>query len=304
MLRSEKILITGPASQVGYPVARVLARDNEVYGLARFGNPADRERVEAVGVKCIQADLAADSFAAVPDDFTYVLNFAVVKSRNSNFEYDLAANAEGTGRLMSHCRRAKAWLQCSSAGVYQPAGRHPLKETDPLGDNHRAMLPTYSICKIAAETIARFGAREWHVPMVIARLSVPYGDNGGWPALHLDWMLAGRPIPVHPDKPNVFNPLHEDDYIAHIPKLLAIAAVPAVTLNWGGSEAASIEEWCEYIGQLTGLDPTLAYTDRTIGSITVDLTRMHQHLGRTTVHWRDGIRRMIRARHPELPLRA
>jgi UDP-glucuronate 4-epimerase len=27
---------------------------------------------------------------------------------------------------------------------------------------------------------------------------------------------------------------------------------------------------------------------------------MHQVLGRTRVHWRDGFRRMVEARHPEL----
>ena len=304
MLKNEKILITGPASQVGFPIARALVRDNEMHGLARFTNPADRERLQAIGVRCLQADLATDSFAHIPDDFTYVLNFAVVKSRDGNFEYDLAANAEGTGRLMAHCRRAKAWLQCSSAGVYQYAGHRALRESDPLGDNHRVMLPTYSICKIAAETMARFGARQWNIPTTIARLSVPYGNNGGWPALHLDWMLAGRPIPVHPEQPNVFNPLHEDDYIAHIPKLLAIAAVPATVINWGGCEAASIEEWCSYMGTLMGGEPQFVTTDKTIGSITVDLGRMHELVGRTTVPWRDGIRRMVQARHPELPLGA
>ncbi|MBI1815718.1 MAG: NAD(P)-dependent oxidoreductase [Deltaproteobacteria bacterium] len=303
-MRDEKILITGPASQVGFPIARELVRHNDVHGLARFSNAADRARLEAIGVKCLQADLASDSFAQVPDDFTYVLNLAVMKSRDGDFASDLAANAEGTGRLMYHCRKAKAWLQCSSAGVYQHAGHRPLKETDALGDNHRVMLPTYSICKIAAETMARFSARQWNLPTTIVRLSVPYGNNGGWPAMHLDWLLAGRPIPLNPEQPNLFNPIHEDDIFAHIPKLLAIASVPATVLNWGGSDAASIEEWCGYLGQLTGHEPKFVTTDKTIGSITVDLTRMHELIGHTTVHWRDGLRRMIAARHPELTLRS
>jgi nucleoside-diphosphate-sugar epimerase len=300
VLHGTKILITGPASQVAFPIARELAKQNEVYGLARFGDAADRQRLEGVGVTCIQADLATDSFTAVPDDFTYVLNFAVVKSGDANFDYDLAANAESVGRLMCHTRKAKAWLHCSSGGVYQAAGHAPRTETDPLGDSHRGLLPTYSICKIAAETMARFGARQWNIPTTIARLSVPYGDNGGWPAMHLDWMLTGSPIPVHPDKPNVYNPIHEDDYVAHVPKLLAIAGVPAVTTNWGGSEPISIEEWCEYMGQLVGVEPKFLYTDLTLGSIIVDLTRMHEYLGRTTVPWRNGMRRMVQARHPEL----
>ncbi len=42
MPKGEKILITGPTSQVGLPIARSLAEHNEVHGLARFGRAADR----------------------------------------------------------------------------------------------------------------------------------------------------------------------------------------------------------------------------------------------------------------------
>jgi nucleoside-diphosphate-sugar epimerase len=299
MLSGEKILVTGPASQVGLPVARALAADNEVHGLARFSKREDREQLEKLGVRCIALDLADGCFDAVPDDFTVVLHFAVVKS--GKFDYDLAANAEGTGRLMAHCRRARAFLHCSSGGVYRYQGaQHPVKEGDPFGDNHRLLLPTYSICKIAAETMARFAARQWGLPTTIARLSVPYGDNGGWPWFHLVMMRAGQPVPLHPERPNLFNPIHEDDSLAQIPRLLEIASVPATLVNWGGSEPASVEEWCAYMSELTGLEARFETTERTVGALPLDLTRMHELLGRTRVPWREGIRRMIEARAPEL----
>lgn len=302
MLKNEKILITGPASQVGLPIARELAKHNQVYGLARFSDAKDRSRLEAFGVKCIKADLAQDTFAGVPDDFAYVLDFAVVKT--DNFDSDLAANAEGLGRLMYHTRKAKAWLHCSSTAVYQYAGQRRLKETDPLGENnHRNILPTYVLCKIAAEVMARFASRQWDIPTVIARLNVPYGDNGGLPAYQLDALASGAPVALHPDKPNLFNPLHEDDYIDHIPKLLAVASVPATTTNWGGSQQVSVEDWCTYMGDLAGVEPKFVYSDKVIGSVTIDLTRMHELIGPTTVDWHDGIRRMVQARHPELRLR-
>jgi len=290
-------LLTGPTSQVGFPLARELAKTNEVYGLARFGNAADRARVEAIGVRAVAIDLAEGPFDALPEDFTYVLNFAVVKT--GRFDYDLAANAESVGRLMAHCRRAKAFLQCSSAAVYAPAGHRPVREDDPLGDNHRCFFPTYSICKIAAETMARFGARHWNVPTTIARFSVPYGSNGGWPFFHLLMMQAGEAIPVHIDAPNIYNPIHEDDYVAQVPALLAIADVPAVTVNWGGVEQVSIEQWCAYIGELTGLEPRFAPTADTLESLPLDLTKMHELVGATRVAWRDGIRRMIEHLAPD-----
>ena len=297
MLRNEKILVTGPTSQVAFPLARELARDNEVYGLARLSRAEDVERLATIGVKPLKVDLASDRLDAVPDDFTYVLNFAVVKS--GKFAYDLAANAEGAGRLAAHCRRAKAFLHCSSGGVYQYAGSRPIAEDAPLGDNHRVLFPTYSISKIAAETVVRFAAEQWNLPSVIARFSVPYGDNGGWPLYHLLMMRAGGEIPVHVEQPNLYNPIHEDDYIAQVPKLLAVASVPAVTVNWGG-EPASIEDWCGYLGELTGLEARFRPTVDALGSLPLDLTRMHELIGPTRVSWRDGVRRMVAARFPEL----
>lgn len=302
MLQNEKVLVTGPAGQVGFPVARELAKNNEVYGMARFSKPADRQRLESVGVKCLKADMLRDPFTHVPDDFTYVLNFAVL--RTGDFDEDLAANAEGLGRLMYHCRRAKAWLACSSIAVYHDAGpHHPIKETDPLGDTRRAYTESYSLAKIAAEAMARFAARQWNIPTTIARLAMPYGDNGGLPAYLFDAMLAGQPVPVHPNKPNVYNLLHEDDLVEQIPGLIAAAAVPATIVNWGGSELVSIEEMCAYMSDLTGVELKFNYTDKTDGPLILDLKRMLALVEPTKVHWRDGIRRMIQARHPNVRIK-
>lgn len=301
MLSGEKILITGPTSQVAFPLARELARDgrNQVWGLARFSKDADRERVAALGVEPLAVDLAKGdlSGAGVPDDVTVVLNFAVVKT--GDFDYDLAAGAEGAGRLLSHCRKARAFLHCSSGAVYQFGGQTPHAETDPLGDSHRHLFPTYSIAKIAAETVVRFAAREHGVPTTIARLNVPYGTAGGWPWYHLMMMKGGVEIPVHPEHPNAYNLLHEDDYIPQVTKLLEVADVPATTVNWGG-DVASIEEWCAYLGELTGLEPRFTETEKALGSNVLDLTRMHELIGPATTPWRDGIRRMVEARNPEL----
>jgi nucleoside-diphosphate-sugar epimerase len=145
----------------------------------------------------------------------------------------------------------------------------------------------------------RFAASEFGVPVTIARLSVPYGDAGGWPWYHLLMMKAGAPIPVHREQPCTYNLLHEDDYVAHVPRLLELARVPATTLNWGG-EPASIEAWTARLAELTGLEAKLEPTERALGSLELDLTRMHAALGRTRVDWREGLRRMVEARSPEL----
>jgi nucleoside-diphosphate-sugar epimerase len=298
-LSGARILVTGPTGQVALPLTLSLAADNDVWGAARFTDAKAREQLEAAGVTCVTTDLATTDFSDFPTDFDYVLNLAVTKGGNADWDRDFAANGESIALLMARTM-PKAFLHCSSTAVYQHVGpSHALVETDPLGDNHRAMFPTYSLAKISAEVVARAAARDHGVPTTIARLNVPYGDNGGWPGWHLEFMKAGHPITLHPERPNLFNPIHEDDIFATVPGLLAAASVPATIVNWGG-ESASIEDWCAYMGELTGIEPKFEETPDTIGSVFVDLDRMHDLVGATEVAWRDGIRRMVQARHPEL----
>ncbi len=292
-LHGARILVTGATGQVALPVALALAAENDVIAVARFKDAALREQLESAGVQCVVVDLAQGSLAGVPNNVDYVCNFAVVKS--NKWEVDLAGNAEAAGLLMAHCRDARAFLHCSSTGVYEAAGGTPQRETDPLGDNHRVMMPTYSISKIAAEAVVRTTCRLFEVPTTIARLNVPYGDGGGWPAFHLALMLAGRPVPVRPDGPSRFNPIHEDDIVATLPAMLEAAAVPATIVNWGGDEQTSIEAWCEYMGELVGIEPQFERTTNTIGGIPTDNTKRLALVGPTSVGWKDGLRRMVEA---------
>jgi UDP-glucuronate 4-epimerase len=301
-----KILVVGPTGTVGLPVATELATRPglDVWGLARFQNPETRSHLESQGVTCFAMDMAVDEPVGLPDDFDYVLNFGVVKSRNYDWGYDLDANAGGLGVIASHCRSAKALLHCSSTNVYRPNGSHPLRENDPLSDTPRSsdLLATYTICRIAAEAMARYAARHFGVPTTIARLNVPYGRNGGWLGHHLNMVLADEPIPIFPGQENVFNPIHESDIIAMIPGLLEMAATPAAIVNWGGSVPVSVEEWCTYLGHLVGKPAHFLTTYTVVGATPIDLTKMHDLVGRSTMPWRAGIRDMVTFRAPQIPL--
>jgi UDP-glucuronate 4-epimerase len=303
-VNDEKVLVAGCTSQVALPVAIALARSNEVWGVARFKNSAAREQLEKGGVQCIPVDLSKGDLSDIPGDFTVALNFSV--SRTGSWRRDLDANAVALGFLVEHCREARAFLHCSTSGVYQPLRDHLHAEGDPLGDNHRpweATLPflsTYSISKIAAEAMATYCSRRFELPTVIARLAVPYGDNGGWPAFHLELMATGTPIEIHPQRPNRFNPIHETDIAATVPSLLDAASVPARIVNWGGPES-SLEQWCSVMSYLTGIKPKFVETTRTISGVPLDLSELRSVIGdRSFMALEDGIAQMVRARRPDL----
>jgi UDP-glucuronate 4-epimerase len=299
-IRGKSIVVTGVTGQVAGPVAVALAQDNEVVGAARFKDQAARDRLEKAGVRCVPIDLLSGDVSGLPASADYVLDFAVAKT--NDWELDLQVNSGGLAWLMEHHRAATAFVHCSTTGVYKPLGHHVFAEGDELGDNHGVwpFLRTYSICKIAAEATARWAAVRYDLPTTIARLSVPYGNGGGWPAIHLEMMINGSEIPVHIDAPSVYHPIHDDDILAMLPGLVAAATTPATTVNWGGDQAVSIEEWCGYLSELTGVPARFNPTADTIDSVQIDLTRMHQLVGGTSVGWQEGMGRMVAARHPEL----
>ena len=301
MLTGEKILITGAAGKVAFPIARELAKDNQVFGMARFSNPSDRAKLEAHGITCIKKDVARDDFDDLPNDFTYVFHAGAVLGATaaSDWQYAFEANAQGTGRLMKHCRGVKGFVHCSTGSAYKYQGQRPLKETDPPGIH----IHNYSLSKIAAEAVVTFVSQEWQLPTTIIRICSTYGPEGGAPAERLRAIVEGQEIRLNPDKPNNFNPIYEDDYVRHGIKALTVAKCPPEIVNWAGSETVSAEEYCAYMGELLGIEPKIVYSDEAYTSLWPDVTHMHEVLGPTQVHWKDGFKRMIQARYPNLPLR-
>src|SRR6266540_2890473 len=107
MLSGEKMLVTGPAGRIAFGLARSLVAENEVWGIARFSDPATREKVEALGATTRTLDIADGDFGDLPTDFTYLLHIAADFSPD-DYDRALRVNAEATGFVLEHCRTAKA----------------------------------------------------------------------------------------------------------------------------------------------------------------------------------------------------
>jgi nucleoside-diphosphate-sugar epimerase len=298
VLDGEKVLITGATGKIAFPIARALAARNEVWGAARLRDPADGQRLAAAGITPTTLDVSVDDFSDLPDDFTYVFH-AAVDPGTDDWTRCVETNAQRSGDLLAHCRTAKGFVLCSTGSIYGYQGRRPLTEDDPPGVPLRA---NYSFSKVAAEQVCTWVARHHRIPLTIIRICSTYGPEGGAPNDRLEAILAGRPIRLHPDKPNNYNPIYEDDYVEFGIRAMEVADIPPVVVNWSGSETVSIEEYCTYLGELVGVDPVFEYSADAHTPLWPDVTRMHEVLGKTKVPWREGFRRMVEARHPEIAL--
>ena len=301
MLSDEKILITGPAGRIAFGIASSLVGNNEVWGIARFGDAGSREKVEALGVTTRVLDIAEGQFGDLPSDFTYLLHIAADFSAQ-DYERALRVNAEGTGFVLEHCRAAKAALVMSTVTVYKPHPDpwHAFVEGDPLGD---AMLPQqapYSISKIAEEAVARYCARSLPLPTTIARMCSAYGERGGLPVWHMHALAAGEPVRTRWN-PMPYSPIHDDDISAHLEPLLDAAEVPATIVNWGGDEPVSVQQWSAYLGELFGVAPDVVVEEvpgASVGSV-ADHTKRAALTGPCGVHWREGLRRVAEQLYPD-----
>lgn len=300
MLSGEKILITGPAGKIAFGLARSLAAENEVWGIARFGDPATRDEVAGLGVTTRAIDFSTGQFGDLPTDFTYLLHIAADFS--DDYERALRVNAEGTGLLLAHCRNVKAALVMSTVTVYKPHPDpwYPFREDDPLGDAGLPHPRPYSIGKIAEEAVARYCARAFDIPVTIARMGSAYGERGGLPAYALHAIAAGQPVTARWD-PLPYTPIHDDDIAAQVEPLLSVASVPATIVNWAGDEAVSVQQWSAYFAELLGAEAQVTVQTvpgASVGSVG-DRTKRTAITGPCRVDWRDGFRRMAAHFYPE-----
>ena len=285
-----RVLVTGATGRVGFPLARALAERHEVYGLARCRREGDRARLAAAGINPLVGDVASLDFRELPGAITHVFHAAAFLGREpGGWTRFFETNAQASGRLLSACAGA-GFVYCSTGSAYDYQGRRPLREDDPPGVH----LGAYSLSKIAGEEVVRFAAAQTGTPLTIIRIFSTYGPEGGTPVNRLRRIVAGDEIVLHPDTPNNYNPIFEDDYVRLGIRALEVASADPVLVNFAGSETVSVEDYCAYLGELVGRPVRIRYDPEAPWPLWPDVTKMHAVLGRTQVPWREGMRRVAR----------
>jgi len=291
------VLVTGATGRIGFPIARALARHHHVYGLARCSQPGDEARLTEAGIEVVKEDVATFDARRLEKAPTHVFHAAarIGPEARADWQRTFDTNAQATGRLIAACAGVRGFVFCSSGSTYEYQGQRPLREDDPPGVH----LGVYSLSKIAGEAVARYAATEHGVPLTIIRIFSTYGPMGGAPADRLERILQEKDVVLHPDSPNNYNPVYEDDYVRLGIRALEAASTPPLVVNWAGSETVSAEEYCTLLAGLVGREVRFRYDPAAPWPLWPDVTFMHEVLGRAEVPWQQGMLRMVQARHPK-----
>ena len=296
MLKDRSILVTGVTGKAVLPIAAALARDNELWGQARFADPRDRETITALGIRPCAADLGTGDLGELPDDVDYVLHFAWMRAPREALAEAMRINVEGAGLLLHHCRRAKAALVVSSTAVYlpDPDPWHCYGEDGPVGPALTAAAATSPVCKIGLEAMARFSARLHGLPVTIARLNTVLGPHQAFFGKQVSAVLEGREI-VLPSQTDTHSPIHSEDMIRQIAPLLDAAGRAPLTVNWCGDDVAISQETIARIGERTGREArfTVRSAPGLAGGNISDPEKRRSITGPCQTSFGDGFERML-----------
>lgn len=296
MLKGRKILVTGVTGKAVIPIAAALARDNEVWGQARFTDPRDGEAIAALGIRPCAADLGKGDFDELPADVDYLLHFAWMRATREALEEAMTVNVEGAGLILHHCRTAKAALVVSSTAAYlsDPDPWHRYREGDPVGPGLTAAAATSPVCKIGLEAMARFSARVHDLPVTIARLNTVLGPHQAFYGKQVTAVLEGREI-VLPSEQDTHSPIHSEDMIRQIEPLLDAAGRTPLTVNWCGDDVAISQETIARIGERSGKEArfTVKTAPGLAGGNISDAEKRRSITGPCQTSFHDGFERML-----------
>jgi UDP-glucuronate 4-epimerase len=253
MLNGKKILITGVTGKAVVPIAAALAKDNEVWGQARFTKAEDRDAIIALGIRPCAADLDGGDLGELPNDVDYLLHFAWMRADRDALEQALRVNVEGAGLVLHHCRSAKAALVVSSTAIYSAVEdpRHRYREGDTIGPSATCTAATSPVSKAGLEAMASFASRAYGLKTTIARSNTVLGPHKAFYGKQVDAVLSGREI-ILPSEEDTHTPIHSEDMIRQIEPLLDAAAREPLRVNWCGDDVAVSQQTIARIGERAG----------------------------------------------------
>ena len=280
----KNILVTGAGGFIGRELVRVLKNaGNKVLELTSadvdIANPATLEKFNQTKLERI-FHLAGRTF--VPDAWNEPADFQRV-------------NVNGTINILELCRKQKIPLTYISAYLYGIPGSLPIKETDRIVPNN-----PYALSKFLAESMCKFYAEYFEVPVTIIR---PFNIYGVGQKSHflipeiIAQIQANKPILLKDLAPRR-DYLYLDDFVDGLVRTMSLSHGSHL-YNIGYGSSLSVAEIVDAIQSVAGTSLPVVSENKSrkneISDVYADISRIENDLGWRPKHtFEEGIKKMIR----------
>lgn len=249
------LVVLGVSGKMGPTLARMAVRaiaelglPYQVYGVARFSQPAARDPLEAAGVKTIACDLLDRAALAQLPASRNIIFMAGQKFGTSGAQHMTWGINTYLPALAAERYGGARFVVFSTGNVYPltPVVNGGAREGDdpnPVGE--------YAASCLGRERIFEYFARTQGLPCAIMRLNYAIEMRYGVLVDVARKVHSGQPIDVSMGAANV---IWQGDANAQALGLLAHCATPPFVCNITGPETVSIRRVAEQFGELLGVE--------------------------------------------------
>lgn len=249
------IIILGIGGKVGPCLARMAKRaapGKRIVGVARFSDPALRERLESWGIETIACDLLdRDGVEALPKlpNVIYMAGKKFGTDAERGFAWAMNTHVPA---IVAEAFRESRIVAFSTLCVYPFApvlhgGIDESVEPMPLGD--------YANSCVGRERMFRYFSERHGTPGRLIRLNYAIDMRYGVLYDIATWVKAGTPIPLATGHASV---IWQGDTNAQVLRALRHCTEPTTPLNVGGPEHMSVRLAAREFGRRLGREPVFA----------------------------------------------
>lgn len=245
------IMVLGVSGKMGPTLAELLVRAGarRVLGVARFSDAAQRDALEAAGVKTVKCDLLDDAALRALPDVKHIFLMAGFKfGATGNESMTWAMNTLVPAKVMQRFSGSRI-VYVSSGNVYRfsdvkKGGASEIAPLDPIGE--------YAQSRLGGERMVQFYAARNGTPSVIVRLfyatELRYGI-----ILDIATKVWGRkPIDL---SMGYVNQIWQGDANASLARSFPLCESPARIINLTDGDILSVRGIAQQLGEIMGVTP-------------------------------------------------